>query len=114
MTLSVTPRADDLLTYLSAYMAEHGGLAPTYEQMRRHLGASSKSTVFRLIRQLEDRGRVRRIPNAERSIAVIAPTVRLPADVMARARASAARSGQSVEAVLAEAVRRHCAPVEAA
>jgi SOS-response transcriptional repressor LexA len=44
-----------LLKFLKRYRGRHG-FGPTFEEMRVALGLSTKSHVFYLVRQLEDRG----------------------------------------------------------
>jgi len=47
------------------------GIPPSYEELQKALGLSSKAGVFRLVRQLEERGCIRRIPGRARSIEII-------------------------------------------
>ena len=48
------------------------GVAPSYEELREALGVSSKSRIFALLNNLEERGAIRRRPNSPRSIEIIA------------------------------------------
>lgn len=49
-----------------------GGVSPSYDQLAGELGLTSKSSVFRLINQLEQQGLVRRDYHRARSITVVA------------------------------------------
>lgn len=67
---SMTVRQAECLEYLKDRIAETGGIAPSYEEIRQHLGLASKSGVARLIGALEERGHIQRIPNRARCIAI--------------------------------------------
>lgn len=47
------------------------GVPPTYLMLQDRLGIASKSGVHRMIRSLEERGLVNRLPGKARSLAVI-------------------------------------------
>lgn len=51
----LTHRQNEVYTFLRAYMNRHG-VAPTYEEIRRHFGFRSYNAVFKHLRQLEARG----------------------------------------------------------
>ena len=57
--------------YIADYISASGGVAPSYTEIRRHLGLKSKSHVNRLVTQLVDRGKIRRIPNRARALEVV-------------------------------------------
>jgi repressor LexA len=44
---------------------------PSVEELRVALGAGSKAGVLRLLRQLEERGRIERLPNRARAIRLL-------------------------------------------
>ena len=69
MALGLTPKQCELLDYLSA--RGQTGVAPSFEEMKQHLGLRSKSGVHRLVAALEERGRIRRLPNRARCIEVV-------------------------------------------
>lgn len=60
--ISLTPRQQELLDFIRAYAAEHGGLAPSLRVMQEHMRLASKSSVHKLLDLLEQRGRIRRCP----------------------------------------------------
>lgn len=66
----------DLLMFLLAYTEDHGH-APSYDEMKAALGLRSKSGVHRLVRALEERGAIKRIPDRARAIEVIAVPVQV-------------------------------------
>ena len=51
----LTKRQKEVYDFLKAYMTEHG-IAPTYEEIRRHFGFRSYNAVFKHLKQLESRG----------------------------------------------------------
>lgn len=67
------PRQMALLRFIAGYMEAHGGIAPTYREMADGIGASAPSVVQRMLTRLEERGRLRRMPNRERAIELLAP-----------------------------------------
>ncbi|HMF68066.1 MAG TPA: MarR family transcriptional regulator [Phyllobacterium sp.] len=64
----VTSRQADLLDFVRAYADEHGGVTPTMQEMAEALGLQSKSGVIRLLKGLEDRGHIERLPRRARAI----------------------------------------------
>ena len=52
------------------------GVCPSYDEIKDHLGLATKSCVNRLVKQLEERRLIRRMPGRARSIEVI--DLRLP------------------------------------
>lgn len=68
----MTPRQKDLLDYLKSFIEENG-YSPSYDDMARAIGISSKSSVHRLVHGLSLHGKIRIIPNHSRSIEIIEP-----------------------------------------
>ncbi|OGT54439.1 MAG: hypothetical protein A3E01_03015 [Gammaproteobacteria bacterium RIFCSPHIGHO2_12_FULL_63_22] len=56
---TTTRRENDLLEFIRARIATDG-IAPSFIEMRQHLGLSSSGGVHRLLGGLEERGRIRR------------------------------------------------------
>jgi SOS-response transcriptional repressor LexA len=54
------------------YIASRPIVAPSFEEMRAHMGLASKSGIHRLLTALEKRKCIRRIRNSPRAIEVIA------------------------------------------
>lgn len=67
----LTARQADCLRFIAAHQRENNGITPSYEQIKDGLGLSSKSGVTRLLDELEDRGRVTRLPGLARAITII-------------------------------------------
>jgi len=63
----MTPKMQKLLIYIEARLKSNG-IAPSYEEMKNHLGLNSKSGIFRLVNSLEERGKIRRLPGRARAI----------------------------------------------
>jgi hypothetical protein len=67
--MGATERMKELL----AFLVERGshGECPSYREMQQHMGLRSKSGVFRLLGELEERGLIRRLPRRARAIEVL-------------------------------------------
>lgn len=66
----MTPRQSDLMRFLRA-RAMAGDVSPSFDEMARHLGISSKSGVHRLLTELGALGKINRTPNIARSIEIV-------------------------------------------
>ena len=66
MTVTLTPRQHQIVTFIRDYIAEHG-YAPTMQEIADHLGVS-RPTVFEHIEALEAKGALRREALRARSI----------------------------------------------
>ena len=67
----LTKQQADLLAYIDWYISDHGGISPSFDEMRRFMGLKSKSGIARLIGALEQRGKIRRLPHLARAIEVV-------------------------------------------
>ena len=76
----LTPRQKEVLEFVTRHIDRHG-VAPTLHEIGRHLKLSSVATVHKHLRQLEEKGAVRRLTHRSRALAVVPP-----ADVAAGAR----------------------------
>ena len=61
------------LDAIQDYQAAHGGTSPSYAEIAERTGSPNKSSVHRLVTQLEERGHIRRILNRARAIEVLEP-----------------------------------------
>lgn len=68
--MNLTRRQADLLEFIRAYIADHG-IPPSFDEMMDGIGLHSKSSVHRLILAIEERGKIRRIPNRARVIDLV-------------------------------------------
>jgi len=66
----LTKKQWDLLRLIHGYIQKNGW-APSYEEMKRHLGLRSKSGVHGLVLSLEERGFIRRLPYRARAIEIL-------------------------------------------
>lgn len=75
MTLPVTPtaRQADALRFIHGYQLAHGGVSPSFSEIRDALGLAAKSCVFRLLDGLVERGHIRRRACRQRAIEVLVP-----------------------------------------
>lgn len=72
MSLSLTIKQAQLLAFIEGRI-EETGVAPSFEEMKDHLGLAAKSGVHRLICGLEERGSIRRLRNRARAIELVKP-----------------------------------------
>lgn len=70
-TVGLTAHQRRVFEYLASFIAQQG-IAPSYDQIQAHLGLKSKSSVHRVIHELEERGAIQRLPNRARAITIIA------------------------------------------
>lgn len=66
----LTERQHDLLAFITRHVEQHG-FPPSYDQMREELHLASKSGIARMIKGLEKRGFITRLPNCPRAISVV-------------------------------------------
>ncbi|HCK32342.1 MAG: repressor LexA [Micavibrio sp.] len=66
----LTQKQRDLLVFIHERL-ESGGVAPSFDEMKDHLGLASKSGIHRLITGLVERGFLERLPNRARALNVI-------------------------------------------
>jgi repressor LexA len=66
----LTQRQHQLLQFIYGYLRDHG-VPPSFEEMRAALRLKSKSGIHRLIKGLEERGYIRRLPYRARALEVI-------------------------------------------
>ncbi len=69
--MPLSPAQKRVYEFLRTYMSLHGH-APSYEEIRRHLGFRSLNAVYKHIRQLEERGYVRSLgKNRKRALELV-------------------------------------------
>lgn len=66
----LTQKQRDLLVFIHERL-ESGGVAPSFDEMKGHLGLASKSGIHRLITGLVERGFLERLPNRARALNVV-------------------------------------------
>ncbi len=89
----LTRKQHELLCFIHERLAETG-VSPSFEEMKDALDLKSKSGVHRLIRALEERSFIRRLPNRARALEV----VRMPEGVVPLAPAAASSVAATVAA----------------
>lgn len=70
----LTPRQRQGLDFITGYIAAHG-YSPSYTEIATALNLKSRSGTFRVVMELEERGKVRTIAGRSRSIV---PTLSIP------------------------------------
>jgi len=67
---SITKKQMDLFNFIKDYM-DKNNVAPSYEEMKKGTGVSTKCTIFTKINQLQERGWITKLPGKNRSITII-------------------------------------------
>jgi len=70
----LTARELECLNLIKFAIENSDGVGPSYEELRRGLGSSSKSDIYRLVHSLEAKGWIRRMHYKARSITVVQGT----------------------------------------
>lgn len=107
-TYGLTTRARELLAVIREWKIVHGGV-PTYRQMAEAVGIASISGIHRIVKQLEERGLIRRLDNKWQTIVLVEPSnISLPEDVALALRHAARAYGRSPDEHAAAVLRQHC------
>lgn len=69
--IGLTEKQSRLLAFLDRYIAEHGGVAPTFSEIENELDVRSRSQIWQMMKCLEQRGAIRRIKGHARAIEVV-------------------------------------------
>ncbi len=67
--MHLTPRQKEIFLYIESYINKNKS-APTYDEIRKRFGFSSFNTVFKHIKQLEEKGAITVRPNRARAITI--------------------------------------------
>src|SRR5262249_17553731 len=81
----LTRKQYELLIYIHERLKE-AGVPPSFDEMKDALDLRSKSGIHRLIKALEERGFIKRLPNRARAIEVIRLPESMQPAVQPRAR----------------------------
>lgn len=68
--MGLTVQQARTLGFIREYTREHE-VSPSFEEIRDHLGIEGRSGVHRIVKALEERGRIRRLPHRARAIEII-------------------------------------------
>lgn len=106
--MSVTPHMQKLMLFIQRYTDNAGGVAPTFEEMRRALQLASRSGIARLLEGLEAREFIQRIPHRARAITILKrlPDQQGPTAAYRRALEDIARGRTDPEAHAREVLER--------
>jgi len=80
---ALTQQQARALAFIREYEAANGW-CPSYAEIAEHIGVSGKSTVHRIISELQERGFVRHTPKKKRSIEIVVPrTIQIESEIFA-------------------------------
>jgi|GEM_PF-2540693 len=74
----MTSKQKQVLQFIIDYQARHGGVSPSFMEMRGSTGVNSNSGVHRVLISLEERGYIRRAGGRAREITVLRTPDQLP------------------------------------
>lgn len=66
----LTPKQQELLVYINSRLARDG-ISPSFEEMKNAVGIRSKSGIHRMIKALEERRFLRRLPYRARALEIL-------------------------------------------
>ncbi len=66
----LTRKQHELLLFINERLS-HGGISPSFDEMKEALNLKSKSGIHRLVTGLEERGFIRRLPHRARALEVL-------------------------------------------
>jgi hypothetical protein len=92
MTTRFTARQGEFLAFIQQFTERHG-VAPSFGEIAAHFGISSPS-VNGMIKTLERRGLINRVPGAARTLRVVVPVELLPEIGYGRSPRHAARTSK--------------------
>lgn len=67
----LTHRMQELLSFIAKYQADNNGVSPTFDEMKDGIGLGSKSGIFRILDELEQRGFIARLSRRPRAIEIL-------------------------------------------
>lgn len=94
----------EVLKYVADTIQLSGGVCPSYDEIKKHMGFASKSGVDRVIGHLVRDGYIAKLPNRARSLEVL----RLPAAPVDAVWAERERCAKIVEILLLRVMGGHC------
>jgi repressor LexA len=71
--IGLTSRQRELLAFIQGYQEAHGGVSPSFREMRNGIASRGQATITDLLDGLEERGFLRRLPNRVRAIEILSP-----------------------------------------
>lgn len=108
----MTEMQKECLGFITDYFLERS-VSPSFDDIKTALGLKSKSGVHRLVTALEERGKIRRLPNRARSIEPVFDEVlslRLPGELHLILRERAAQRRESLDSAALRVFRDHFFP----
>jgi repressor LexA len=69
----VTRRQQQVLNFIERYIADNGGISPSYDEIGEELGLKSTSQIYQCVQSLEGEGKITTRPHFPRSIKIIKP-----------------------------------------
>ena len=109
MTMGLTPRQSDCLAVIQKALGERG-IAPSFDEIAASMRLKSKSGVDRLLRGLEERGVIRRLPYRARGIELVSRDALCPHCGNIAGSAACQESAKRSAALLKDAIERRLLP----
>lgn len=109
MTMGLTPRQSDCLGVIQKALGERG-IAPSFDEIAASMHLKSKSGVDRLLRGLEERGVIRRLPYRARGIELVTHDALCPHCGNIAGSVACQESATRSAALLKDAIERRLLP----
>ena len=103
MSFGLTRRQRQVFDFIRAKIEAHN-VPPSYDEIKQAVGLKSKSSVARIIDELEERGAIRRLPGRSRSIEIVRQAMTVPSDLVDAIIRASIKTGRSREGVVREVV----------
>ena len=84
MSVGLTIIQSKALQFIRDYKAANGGIAPTLDDLKEHLGMKSRSGAHRVVERLIARGSLRKLPRQARALEIVEREVELDSPHMQR------------------------------
>jgi SOS-response transcriptional repressor LexA len=104
----MTEREAQTYRFIRAFQTSRG-FSPSFEEIKEAVGYRSRSRIFYVLKRLEERGLIRRVPAKTRSITLTKEgyQVILSPELAMRLESHAQKTGDPPEAVISDAIALH-------
>lgn len=109
--MGLTEKQVRIVTWVAAYIRDHDGMSPTYEEVADYIGTKSKGNAYSHIERLAERGYLRVTRGHARSMEVLRMPGDPPAEATQRERPDVESANLPRYERLDDALHRHYAMV---
>ena len=69
--MGLTPRMKEAFDFIDGHLTRTGGISPSYDEIAEGLGVASKSSAWRLVSALRERGYISQMRGRVRSFSIL-------------------------------------------